>query len=355
MTLGPLMIDVGGSELTAADREALGHPLVGAVLLSGRNYVDRRQLRALIEAIHSLRSPALLIAADQEGGRAQCFRDGFCALPPLRRIGHAFDADPAAGSAMARALGWLMAAELLACGVDFSLAPCVDLDYGLAESIGDRAFHARPAAVATLAVAYAHGMRDAGMAAVAKHFPGHGAAVADAHVALPVDRRALEDLDGDLLPYRRLIANALPAVMIGHVQFPAVDALPASCSARWIGGMLRRELQFAGLVVSDDLSMAAVAAVGALPERARRALLAGCDVVPVRDDRAGVESLLDGWRPRLDPASQVRLIRMRGRRQPGFETPEASARWRSAREWLERSWATPDLKFEPAKGEAGGD
>jgi beta-N-acetylhexosaminidase len=349
------MIDVGGPELTAIDREVLAHPLVGGVLLSGRNFIDRSQLRALTDAIHKVRSPAPLIAVDQEGGRLQSFVNGFSALPPLRRIGHAYETEAASGLAMARALGWLMAAELLACGIDFSLAPCVDLDYGLSELIGDRSFHARAEIVANLAVAYAHGMRDAGMAATAGHFPGHGAVVADSHVALPVDRRPLEDLEGDLLPYRRLIANGLPAILMAHVQFLAVDPAPASFSARWIGRELRQGLQFAGLVIADDLSMAAAAAVGTLPDRALRALQAGCDVIPVCDDRPGVEHLLDRFHPRADPAAQLRLIRMRGRRQSGFETLEASAGWRSAREWLARSAAKPELKFEPAEGEAGGD
>ena len=355
MTLGPLMIDLAGAELTAADREVLQHPLIGSVLLFSRNYLDRNQLHALVGEIQSVRSPALLIAVDQEGGRVQRFRDGFSPLPPLRRIGHAYEADSQRGLSMARALGWLMAAELLACGLDFSFAPCVDLDYGLSEIIGDRAFHARASVVAPLAVAYMHGMRDAGMAATAKHFPGHGAVVADSHLALPVDRRELIDLDDELLPYRRLIANGLPAVMVAHVLFPAVDAVPASFSQRWIIAELRHQLQFAGLVVADDLTMAAAASVGDLPERAGRALAAGCDVLPVCNDRPGVERLLDHFKPRVDPASQMRLIRMRGRKQPGFETLVASASWRSAREWLERSAAKPELKFEPAEGEAGGD
>ncbi|HXR20472.1 MAG TPA: beta-N-acetylhexosaminidase [Steroidobacteraceae bacterium] len=354
MTLGPLMVDIAGTELSAEDREVLAHPLVGSVILFSRNYIERTQLRALIEQIHSVRTPALLIAVDHEGGRVQRFRAGFSALPPLRRIGHAYDADPRQGLAMARALGWLMAAELLACGLDFSFAPCVDLDYGLSEIIGDRAFHARASVVAPLAVAYMHGMRDAGMAATAKHFPGHGAVVADSHLALPIDRRELMDLDEDLLPYRRLIANALPAVMVAHVLFPAVDAVPASFSPRWIAQELRQGLQFAGLVFADDLTMAAAAAIGDLPDRARRALAAGCDVLPVCNDRAGVQRLLDHLKPHLDPASQVRLIRMRGRKQPGFETLEASAAWRSAREWLARSAAKPELKFEPGDAETGG-
>jgi beta-N-acetylhexosaminidase len=239
--------------------------------------------------------------------------------------------------------------------VDFSFAPCVDLDYGLSEIIGDRAFHADAQAVAQLAIAYAHGMRDAGMAATAKHFPGHGAVVADSHVALPVDRRELVDMELDLLPYRRLIANGLPAVMVAHVLYPAVDPVPASFSARWIQGVLRAELQFGGLVFADDLTMAGAAAVGDLVQRAQRALAAGCDVLPVCNDRPGVERLLDRLRVQIEPASQLRLVRMRGRRQYRFETLAASAAWQSAQEWLIRSASPPpELSFKPEGADAGG-
>ena len=355
MSLGPLMIDVEGTTLSASDREVLAHPLVGSVILFTRNYTDPAQLQALVAAIQSIRSPALLVAVDHEGGRVQRFRNGFSELPPLRRIGHAFDADPQQGLAMARALGWLMAAELAACGLDFSFAPCVDLDYGLSEIIGDRAFHAQAPAVAQLAIAYAHGMRDAGMAATAKHYPGHGAVVADSHVALPVDRRELVDMEQDLLPYRRLIANGLPAVMVAHVLYPAVDSVPASFSHRWIEGLLRTELQFGGLVFADDLTMGGAAAVGDLEQRARRALAAGCDVLPVCNDRPGVERLLERLKLEIDPASQLRLVRMRGRRQYSFETLGASAAWQSAREWLIRSASPPpELTFKSEGADAGG-
>jgi beta-N-acetylhexosaminidase len=354
MSLGPLMLDVGGTSLSAADRELLSHPLVGSVILFTRNYVGPAQLQALVADIQSLRSPALLVAVDHEGGRVQRFRPGFSALPPLRRVGHAFDVDAQQGLAMARALGWLMAAELSACGLDFSFAPCVDLDYGLSEIIGDRAFHAHAPAVAQLAIAYMHGMRDAGMAATAKHYPGHGAVVADSHVALPVDRRELVDMEQDLLPYRRLIANGLPAVMVAHVLYPAVDSVPASFSRRWIEGMLRTELQFGGLVFADDLTMGGAAAVGDLEQRAQRALAAGCDVLPVCNDRPGVERLLERLKLEIDPASQLRLVRMRGRRQYSFETLGASAAWQSAREWLLRSDSPPpELIFKPEGDDAG--
>ncbi len=355
MSLGPLMLDIEGTALTAADREVLAHPLVGSVILFTRNYADPQQLQALVAEIQGLRSPPLLVAVDHEGGRVQRFRAGFSPLPPLRRIGHAFDADAATGLAMARALGWLMAAELTACGLDFSFAPCVDLDYGLSEIIGDRAFHARAEAVAQLAIAYMHGMRDAGMAATAKHYPGHGAVVADSHLALPLDRRELVDMEPDLLPYRRLIANGLPAVMVAHVLYPAVDSVPASFSRRWIEGVLRTELQFAGLVFADDLTMGGAAAVGDLVQRAQRALAAGCDVLPVCNDRPGAERLLDRLQSRIDPASQLRLVRMRGRSQLRFENLAASAAWQSAREWLLRSASPPpELTFSPEGADARG-
>ncbi len=230
MSLGPLMIDLAGTTVTPEERELLRHPLVGGVILFTRNYEDPAQLTELVSAIHAARAPPLIVGVDQEGGRVQRFRQGFSLLPPARRIGHEFDLDARAGLALARALGWLMAAELRAHGVDISFAPCVDLDHGVSEVIGDRAFHASPEAVGQLAVAWMHGMRDAGMGAVAKHFPGHGAVVADSHLTLPVDRRPLADLAGELAPYRRLIANGLPALMGAHVLFPAVDPAPAGLS-----------------------------------------------------------------------------------------------------------------------------
>ncbi|MEN9706215.1 MAG: hypothetical protein RLZZ393_2094, partial [Pseudomonadota bacterium] len=228
MTLGPLMVDVAGTSLTAEDREVLKHPLVGSVILFTRNYADPAQVEALVAEIKSLRSTPLLVGVDHEGGRVQRFRTGFTVLPAARRIGRAFDMDHRDGLDFARTMGWLMAAELRAVGIDFSFAPCVDLDHGVSEIIGDRAFHTKAGHVGQLAVAYAHGMHDAGMAATAKHFPGHGAVVADSHLALPVDTRRLADLEADITPYRSLIANGLAAVMMAHVLFPEIDSVPAS-------------------------------------------------------------------------------------------------------------------------------
>src|SRR5580698_2145571 len=244
MTLGPLMIDLVGPQVLPEERAMLAHPLVGGVILFTRNYESPEQLLELTRAIHAVRSPPLLIAVDHEGGRVQRFRSGFSRLPPARRIGQLFDTDRPAGLNAARSMGWLMAAELRAHGVDLSFAPTVDLDYGLNEAIGDRALHPTAEVTAQLAVAYMMGMREAGMAATAKHFPGHGAVVTDSHVALPIDRRELADLDQDLAPYRVLIANGLPAVMVAHVLYPAFDSVPASFSRRWIGGVLRQDMRF---------------------------------------------------------------------------------------------------------------
>jgi beta-N-acetylhexosaminidase len=267
-----------------------------------------------VAAIHAVRSPPLLVAVDHEGGRVQRFREGFTHLPAVQRIGRRYDADPRGALALARTAGWLLAAELRSVGVDFSFAPCVDLDFGVSEIIGDRAWHRDADAVGALAVACMAGMREAGMAATAKHFPGHGAVTADSHVALPVDRREFADLEPDLRPYRVLIANLLPAVMAAHVVFPQVDALPASLSPRWLKGVLRGELGFHGCIFADDLTMGGAAACGDVLARAQLAASAGCDVLPVCNDRTAVLTLLDRLDPELvSPASQARLVHLRGR------------------------------------------
>ncbi|MFZ9666996.1 MAG: beta-N-acetylhexosaminidase [Steroidobacteraceae bacterium] len=345
MTLGPLMIDLEGTALQPAERELLQHPLVGSVILFARNYADPAQLRQLVADIHAARSPALVVGVDHEGGRVQRFREGFSRLPPARRIGHEYDASPRNGLALAREMGWLMAAELREAGVDLSFAPCVDLDYGVSEVIGDRSFHADAGVVGELAVAYMHGMRAAGMVATAKHFPGHGAVVADSHHALPIDRRTLVDLEPDVRPYRVLIANGLAGVMVAHVLYPEIDDVPASASRRWIRGYLRGELRFQGVVFADDLSMAGAAAVGGIIERAERALEAGCDVLPVCNHRDSVIALLDGWRPADDAAAVLRRVRLRGKGAGPTGTLRESAEWAAAQRALERCAAPPDLKL----------
>lgn len=329
MTLGPVMVDLQGVALEPDERELLAHPQVGSVILFTRNYENPEQLRRLVAEIHAIRTPALLVAVDHEGGRVQRFQAGFTRLPPMREVGRRYGASPADGLARARQLGWLMAVELRAVGVDLSFAPCVDIDYGVSRAIGDRALHADAGAVGELAVAYMLGMREAGMAATAKHFPGHGAVAADSHVALPVDRREWPDIEADLRPYRRMIANGLPAVMAAHVVFPEVDEKPASLSRRWISDILRGELGFQGAIFADDLSMAGAAAFGGIATRAGLALAAGCDVLPVCNDRAATLELLDRLRLPADPVSRMRLARLHGRDGAG-PALAADPRWQAA-------------------------
>jgi beta-N-acetylhexosaminidase len=343
VSLGPLMVDIAGLELTPEDARVLRHPMVGSVILFSRNYRDVAQVTALTAAIRALRSPHLLIAVDHEGGRVQRFRDGFTRLPPARLLGRLYDRDRREALALSQSVGWLMASELRAVGVDYSFAPCVDLEYGVSEIIGDRAFHADPDAVSALAGAYMVGMRDAGMAAVAKHFPGHGAVIADSHVALPIDKRDFVDLEPDIRPYRPLIANNLAGVMGAHVVFPAVDSLPASLSKRWIEGVLRRDLGFHGCVFADDLTMAGAAAFGGVIERAELAFAAGCDVLPICNDRQAVQSVLNHFGPEAgSAASLARVVRMRARGEAPTDLG-ADRQWQQTVINIAQLSATPPL------------
>jgi beta-N-acetylhexosaminidase len=335
------MVDIAGTELSAEDVRVLSHPMVGSVLLFTRNYSNPLQAAALTAAIRALRTPHLLIAVDHEGGRVQRFREGFTRLPAARLLGRRFDEDRRDALALAQSVGWLMAGELRAVGVDFSFAPCIDLDYGVSEIIGDRAFHSDPDTVAALAVATMTGMREAGMAAIAKHFPGHGAVVADSHIALPVDRREFVDLEADIRPYRPLIDNNLPGIMAAHVVFPAMDALPASLSKRWITGVLRGEMGFHGCVFADDLTMTGAAAFGDAMARVDLALAAGCDVLPICNDRHSVELVLGRYGANVgSAASQARLVRMRARGEPPADL-------RADRHWQETAARIAGLSVIP--------
>lgn len=341
------MIDIAGTALTREDRDALAHPLVGGVILFTRNFAGIQQLEELVRDIRAVRRPPLLVAVDHEGGRVQRFRRDFTVLPAMRLIGHRYDADPAAGRELARQCGWLMAAELRAVGIDISFAPVVDLDYGASAVIGDRAFHANERVVAELAIAFAHGMRDAGMAATAKHFPGHGAVAPDSHVAMPVDRRGYDDMDRDLYPYRRLIDNGLPAVMMAHVVYAQVDDRPASFSSRWIQDELRGRLRFNGAVFSDDLSMKGASAMGDMPQRVNAALRAGCDMVPICNDRDAVNAALARLDPGqlLDPVAQMRIARLHGTAAPARTELLASAKWAQCQDAVQRCLERPPLQL----------
>lgn len=308
---GPLMIDIAGPELSPLDRERLRHPLVGGIILFTRNYRSREQLRSLCDEIHALRRPPLLIAVDHEGGRVQRFREGFTLLPSMRRLGDWWDKTPHSAVESARNIGFLLAAELRALGVDFSFAPVLDLDWGRSGVIGNRSFHARPEAVSALAGGLIEGMHEAGMACCGKHFPGHGWAEADSHVAIPTDPRGLADLAADLMPYREL---KLDAVMPAHVIYPQIDSRPAGFSPVWIG-KLRQELGFEGVVFSDDLSMEGASVAGGIVDRADAAWTAGCDMLLVCNAPDAVGELLDRWQPETDPIGAVRISRLVPTRQ----------------------------------------
>jgi beta-N-acetylhexosaminidase len=346
MTLGPLMVDLAGPELGADEAERLRDPVVGGVILFRRNYVDRAQLRALVAAVHAVRDPPLLVAVDQEGGRVQRFRDGFFALPPLRWLGHQYDMDPETGLRLAREAGWVMAADLRDAGVDFSFAPVVDLDYGVSEVIGDRAFHRDPHAVTALALAYLQGLRRAGMAGVAKHFPGHGYVVADSHLELPQDPRGRAELVDDLLPFERLVEAGVPGVMVAHVRYPQVDPQVASLSPHWLKTVLRGELGFRGVVFSDDLSMQALAGIGPAPERALQSLAAGADMVLVCNDPAAADATRAALADRADPAAQARLVALRPQRTGAGAGRWGSPEWRQVTERLAAALDRPGLSLD---------
>jgi beta-N-acetylhexosaminidase len=314
MSLGPVMLDLEGTELTPEERDLLCHPAVGGVILFARNYQDPGQVAALTSAIHALREPRLLIAVDQEGGRVQRFRTGFTRLPPAGRFGALHRQQPQRARQAAERVAWLMAAELRAVGVDFSFAPVLDLDRGVSRVIGDRAFGQGVNAVSDLAAAWVAGVHAAGMAAVGKHFPGHGGIAADSHLELPVDTRTLADLTvEDLVPFARLIDHGLEAIMPAHVVYPRIDRHPAGFSAFWLGEILRGRLGFQGVVFSDDLNMAAAGAGGDHRERARVALAAGCDMLLVCNNRPAAIETVAALHGHDDPAALLRLLRMHGR------------------------------------------
>jgi beta-N-acetylhexosaminidase len=293
----PLIIDVAGTELTAADRRRLADPLVGGVIHFARNWHDRAQMTALNAEIKALR-PDILICVDHEGGRVQRFRtDGFTRLPSMRVLGESWMDDALRATQVAVACGHVLASELRACGVDFSFTPVLDLDYGESSVIGDRSFHRDPRVVAMLARSLIHGLMQAGMANCGKHFPGHGFVKADSHVAIPVDRRSLKAiLADDARPYDWL-TGTLAAVMPAHVIYPKVDDRPAGFSSKWLQQILRGKLGFDGAVFSDDLSMEAARRVnGGLltyTDAALAALVAGCDLALLCNQSVGEGAALD--------------------------------------------------------------
>jgi len=314
MPSGPLMIGLSGLELTAVEREWLLHPAVGGVVLFTRNYAHPEQLRQLTDRIHALRTPPLLIAVDHEGGRVQRFRAGFTALPAARRLGLAYAQQPNEMRRLAHTVGWVLAAELRAVGVDFSFAPVLDLDYGQSTVIGDRAFHRDPTVVVALASACVEGMQAAGMSAVGKHFPGHGLVTADSHLELPIDERNYDALlQDDLCPFIQLIHHPIAALMPAHIIYPQIDSAPVGFSRHWIQAILRNTLHFDGVIISDDLDMVGAAWAGGPVERATQAVNAGCDIVLICNNFEAIATVLDQFNPPFDPTAHHRRSRLYGR------------------------------------------
>jgi len=311
---GRVMLDITGKTLTRDDARRLNHPLTGGVILFTRHFRSRAQLASLTESIHAIRDD-LLIAVDHEGGRVQRFRtDGFTVLPAMSKLGELWESDVLLATKAATALGFVLAGELRACGVDFSFTPVLDLDYGNSQVIGDRAFHRDPRVVAMLARSLNHGLLLAGMANCGKHFPGHGFVQADSHVALPVDHRSLDEiLADDAKPYDWLDLS-LASVMPAHVIYPKVDANPAGFSKVWLQDILRDKLGFCGAIFSDDLSMQAARQGGTMEQTALAALKAGCDMVLVCNHPEKADIVLNTLRDahlKTSKATRTRIRRMR--------------------------------------------
>lgn len=323
------MLDVAGLSLTSEDKTLLRNPQVGGLILFSRNYESPQQLCDLVREIRVC-SPNILIAVDQEGGRVQRFREGFTRLPPMAVLRDLYQRDSAYGCAVATELGWLMAAELVCYGVDISFAPVLDLDFGVSEVIGDRAFSSSPEDVTKLAGAFITGMREAGMASTGKHFPGHGWVVADSHHEIPVDDRSLEDIESqDLVPFLRLMAQGLDAVMPAHVIYQQVDDRPAGFSPYWIQQRLRSEIGFDGVVFSDDLTMEGASVAGGFEARSEQALEAGCDMLLVCNNRAAALQVLN-YLERINHQGSARIGRMSAKASYSVADIQRSSRWQQA-------------------------
>jgi len=317
MGIGPVMLDVVGKTLTPEDEARLKHPLVGGVILFARNYESPSQLAELTASIRALRTPPLLISVDHEGGRVQRFRTGFTKIPPMRELGKLYDQHPKRAKHLAEQVGYVLASELRACGVDFSFTPVLDVDYGASSVIGDRAFHAEPQAIAELAHSLLIGLKKGGMPTVGKHFPGHGYVCADSHLEIPVDERSYTDIEMcDLIPFRQMVNFGLTAVMPAHVIYPKVDPRPAGFSKIWLKDILRGELGFEGCIFSDDLSMEGATVAGGIVQRAEAALHAGADMVLVCNKPESADELLAGLKWEMSAPIKARLAQMHGKHHP---------------------------------------
>ena len=333
---GPVLVDVQGLSLDDAERERLKHPLVGGVILFARNYTNPEQLSALTQDIRAARPGPLLICVDHEGGRVQRFRNqGFTPLPSMQALGEYWNDNPLWAMRAATEIGYVLAAELRACGVDFSFAPVLDLDYGVSTVIGTRSFHRDPRVVTMLARALIQGLAQAGMASCGKHFPGHGFVEVDSHLEIPVDERELEEIMADdAMPYEWLSDLVLQAVMPAHVIYPKVDEKNAGFSKVWIQNILRQRLNYKGMVFSDDLTMEGASVAGDIVARAKAALGAGCDMVLVCNRPDLADQLLSSLTIEPKRESIQRLLRLIPQQDfMSWEQLQADTRYQDAREF----------------------
>lgn len=331
MSLGSVMVDIAGTILQPHEKARLMDPLVAGVILFSRNFESVEQLKALTDSIHALRHPRLLIGVDHEGGRVQRFRAGFTHIPPMRVLGQLHETNPKLSYEYADKIGWLLAAELLAVGVDFSFAPVVDLDYGGSKVIGDRAFAMNPQTVSQLAFHVMVGMRKAGMASVAKHFPGHGFIEADTHLEIAVDARPFAEIEQkDMQPFLSLIENGVDAVMPAHVIYSKVDERPAGFSAHWLQTVLRQKCHFEGAIISDDMSMKAATEYGSASERVLSALQAGCDLVLVCNDPQAADEVLTKVSWHASALSHARLIRLHAHSKMDYAQLQYNPLWQAS-------------------------
>lgn len=337
--MSAVMLDIDGLELSAEDKNLLDHPSVGGLILFSRNYHDPQQLQALCKDIRRAARQDLVIAIDHEGGRVQRCREHFSAIPAMASF-EQYAHSAAEADNWAQQMGWLMASEVLAQGIDFSFAPVLDIN-GISEVIGDRAFSADIEVIERLARCFIQGMRQAGMAATGKHFPGHGSVQADSHIAIPVDERDLTQITAlDLLPFKGL-SHELQGMMPAHVIYPQVDSLPAGFSAHWLQQVLRGELNFNGAIFSDDLAMHGATVVGDMQTRAEMALAAGCDMILVCNDRAGAIDVVDNVR--LPQPARDHLGIMRGKKNSRgaglgdlqWDERAANANWQQGQSTIE--------------------
>jgi len=333
--MGPIMLDVLGTSLTAEDKELLQHPLVGGLILFTRNYESPEQIAQLTADIRKAANKELIIAVDHEGGRVQRFRDGFSLIPAMGKIWNFANQNVARAQELAKQSAILMALEVQAVGIDISFAPILDID-DISAVIGDRAFHKSPEVVCQLASAFVDGLHLVGMKATGKHFPGHGSVQADSHIALPIDPRPADEIFSlDMLPFKTLInSNKVDALMPAHIIFPEVNHEAVGFSAYWLKNILRKDLGFNGVIFSDDLSMEGASCVGGYVERAEAAQQAGCDMLLLCNNRESCIEVIDNANISIDEISNQRLLGLLKTSTSGLSELKSNAHWQHAHKVL---------------------